>query len=84
MAQQVEENHLLTCFSFSQVHVNTTEQIDLQKTYKLWWESYKLSSAPPSTNVNLSKLQWYDHIVVSWLKSAPLGSEFSGVEQCCT
>ena len=80
MAEQVEENHLLivyllTCFSFSQVHINTTE---------LGLESYKLFSAPPSTNVNLSKLQWYGHIVVSELKSAQPGSEFSGVKQCCT
>ena len=59
LAQQVEENHLLivyllTCFSFSQDRVNTTEQIDLQRTYKLGLESYKLFSALPSTNVNLS------------------------------
>ena len=52
MAQQVEENHLLivyllTCFSFSQVYVNTTERIDLQKTYKLGVESYKVFSAKP-------------------------------------
>ena len=40
-------------FFFSQVHVNTTEQIDLQKAYKLGLESYTLFSAPPSTNVNL-------------------------------
>ena len=41
-------------FSFSQVQVNTTGQIDQQNTYKLGLESYKLFSAPPLTNVNLS------------------------------
>ena len=50
-------NRVFADLFFLQVHVNTTEQIDLQKTYKLGLESYKLFCAPPSSNANLSKLQ---------------------------
>ena len=45
------------CFSFPQVYVNTTEQIDPQNTYKLGLLCYNFFFTPSSTKVNLPKLQ---------------------------